>query len=49
MKLFWSNGKKVRSDAKNLFSDKRYKKNTLKGTDQGSNLIADLFNKLNKK
>lgn len=51
MKLFWNNGKKVRSDAKNLFTDKRYRNNgnRLKGTDQGSNLIADLFNSLTKK
>jgi hypothetical protein len=51
MKLFWNNGKKVRSDAKNLFSDKRYKNNgnKLSGGDQASNIIADLFNTFPKK
>lgn len=51
MGLFWNNGKKVKSDAKNLLSDTRYAKNgnRLSGTDQQSNLIADIFNTLAKK
>jgi hypothetical protein len=51
MGLFWrNNNKKVRSDLKNLFSDKRYRNNSgkLKGDDQTSKLIADLFNSLIK-
>ncbi len=50
MGLFWNNGKKVRSDTKKIFTDKRYQNNgnKLTGTDQTSNLIADIFNKLTK-
>ena len=48
MALFWDNGKKLRKDAKNIFSDKRYSANgnKLSGTDQESKLLADLFNSL---
>ena len=53
MGLFWSNGKKLRKDAKNIFSDSRYSKNgsKLTGDNQESKLLADLFNALfsNKK
>lgn len=52
MSLFWkNNGKKVRSDAENLFTDKRYSNsgNQLEGTDQISKLIANLFNSRTKK
>lgn len=51
MALFWkSNNKKVRSDLKNLFTDKRYAKNgsKLQGDNQTSKLIADFFNSLLK-
>ncbi len=50
MGLFWNNGKKVRSDAKKIFTDKRYRNNgnKLTGTDQNSSLLADLFNSLTK-
>jgi len=51
MGLFWrNNNKKVRGDLKNLFTDKRYIKNgtKLKGDNQTSKLIADLFNSLLK-
>ena len=45
-----NNNKKVRSDLKNLFTDKRYRDNgsKLKGDDQTSKLIADFFNSLLK-
>ena len=48
MGLFWNNGKKVRADAKNIFSDKRYSKNgnKLSGDNQESKILADLFNSL---
>ena len=52
MGLFWgNNNKKVRSDLKNLFTDKRYKKHgsKLKGDDQISKLFADLWNAFLKK
>lgn len=51
MALFWkNNNKKVRNDLKNLFTDKRYRKNgaSLYGDNQDSNLIADFFNLLLK-
>lgn len=46
MGLFWNNGKKVRKDAKNLFSDNRYRKNKLFGETQLEKLVADFFNTL---
>lgn len=46
MGLFWNNGKKVRKDAKNLFSDKRYSGNKLSGETQLEKLVADFFNSL---
>jgi len=47
MGLFWkNNGKKVRSDMKNILTDKRYtsKKNQVKGDSPSSSILADIIN-----